>query len=133
MASTPSLPQFVVIHDQTTESYKHPIVHYVFEDEELLSLDLSKNSQCIVVELSSNALQIIAVSSYSHTFQASECRVESAINMSASGGSSQTENSGHLMLKIEGISGWISAQKTEIPPCVISYFSSGVAMCLINN
>jgi hypothetical protein len=31
------------------------------------------------------------------------------------------------------LSGWISAQKTEIPPCVISYFSSGVAMCLINN
>src|SRR3954469_5276235 len=104
MASTPSLPQFVVIHDQMTESYKHPIVHYVFEDEELLSLDLSKNSQCIVVELSLNASQIIAVSSYSHMFQVSECRVESTVNMSASGGSSQMENSGHLMLKIEGIS-----------------------------
>src|SRR3954447_18348788 len=98
MALTPSLLQFVVIHDQTTEFYKHPIVHYVFEDEELLSLDLSKNSQCIVVELSSNASQITAVASYNHTFQVSECGVESAVNISASGGSSQTENSGLLML-----------------------------------
>ncbi|KAF0424545.1 hypothetical protein F8M41_006540 [Gigaspora margarita] len=28
-----TVPQFVVIHVQMQQSWKHPIVHYVFEDE----------------------------------------------------------------------------------------------------
>src|SRR4051812_43422797 len=102
MSSIPPLPQFVVIHDKTTEAYKHPIVHYVFDDEEL-PLDLSKNSQCVVVELSPSASQIAGAASYSHAFQVSECRIEDAANISASGGS-QAESSSLLMLKIEGLS-----------------------------
>lgn len=104
MSSNSTIPQFVVIQDHTTQSYRHPVVHYVFEDEELDGA-VPKDS-CIVVDLSEAGSDVVNVDSYSPLFQVTECRVEAAASTTAAisstnmGGSETTM----MMLTIEGIS-----------------------------
>ncbi|CAG8735450.1 16513_t:CDS:1, partial [Racocetra fulgida] len=44
-----TVPQFVVIHDQMQQSWKHPVVHYVFEDEPFPTN--APKDRCILVNL----------------------------------------------------------------------------------
>lgn len=67
------IPQFVVIHDQIHNTYKHPIIHYVFEDESFP--DVPKDD-LILVDLDANATRLLSVDSYSPQFQVTECILE---------------------------------------------------------
>ncbi|KAI8992083.1 hypothetical protein BDF20DRAFT_85822 [Mycotypha africana] len=67
------IPQFVVIHDQVNNTYKHPVVHYAFEDEEF---PIVPKDKLILVDLDSTATHLKSVNSYSPHFQVTECIVE---------------------------------------------------------
>ncbi|KAI8140809.1 hypothetical protein BJV82DRAFT_621153 [Fennellomyces sp. T-0311] len=66
------IPQFVVIRDQVHSTYKHPIVHYVFEDEPFPEVP---KDNLIMVDLDHN-VQIGEVESYSPHFQVTNCRLD---------------------------------------------------------
>ena len=40
-SSLPQIPQFIVIHDKLQQSWKHPVVHYIFEDE-IIPINITK-------------------------------------------------------------------------------------------
>jgi hypothetical protein len=67
------IPQFVVIHDQIHNTYKHPVIHYVFEDEQFP--DVPKED-LILVDLDETASQLLSVDSYSPHFQVTDCALE---------------------------------------------------------
>jgi hypothetical protein len=90
------IPQFVVIHDQIDNTYKHPVIHYVFEDENFP--DVPKDD-LILVDLDSTASQLISVDSYSPHFQVTDCILEQSQL------SDQFEEEASLLnLTIEGVS-----------------------------
>lgn len=66
------IPQFVVIRDQVHNTYKHPIVHYVFEDEPFPEVT---KENLILVDLDDNA-QLSEIDSYSPHFQVIDCRLD---------------------------------------------------------
>ena len=66
------IPQFVVIRDQVHNTYKHPIVHYVFEDEPFPEVT---KENLILVDLDDNA-QLREIDSYSPHFQVIDCRLD---------------------------------------------------------
>lgn len=70
--STNDIPQFVVIRDQIHSTYKHPIVHYVFEDEPFPDVP---RENLIVVDLDQHA-QVTQADSYSPHFQVTNCHLE---------------------------------------------------------
>ncbi|KAI9250718.1 hypothetical protein BY458DRAFT_23424 [Sporodiniella umbellata] len=91
------IPQFVIIHDRTDNSYKHPIVHYVFEEEDFPQVP---KENLIVVELDSTASQLTSVDSYSSNFQVTECVLEqSRLNSQF-----EKEDSNLFNLTIQGLS-----------------------------
>ncbi|GAA5806152.1 hypothetical protein HPULCUR_011682 [Helicostylum pulchrum] len=90
------IPQFVVIHDQLQKTYKHPIIHYVFEGDPFP--DVPKD-ELIIVELDSTASQLLNVDSYSPRFQVTDCVLEQSQL------SDQFEEDASLLnLTIEGVS-----------------------------
>ncbi|KAF7731430.1 hypothetical protein EC973_000238 [Apophysomyces ossiformis] len=90
------IPKFAVIRDQVHNTYKHPILHYVFEDEEFP--DVPKDN-LIVVDLNESATEVTSIDSYSPHFQVTNCRLEqSAVT------DQFEENAGLLNLTIEGVS-----------------------------
>lgn len=91
------IPQFVVIHDQIHNTYKHPVIHYVFEEEDF-PLNIPKDN-VILVELDSSASQLKSVDSYSSKFQVTDCVLEQS-QMS----DQFDEEASLLNLTIEGIS-----------------------------
>jgi hypothetical protein len=97
MNSTPlDIPQFVVIRDQIHNTYKHPVVHYVFQDEEFPDVQKDK---LIVVDLDASATQLTNVDSYSPHFQVTDCLLEqSQVNEQFE------EDTSPLNLTIEGVS-----------------------------
>ncbi|CAG8639324.1 13286_t:CDS:2 [Funneliformis caledonium] len=103
-SSGPStVPQFVVIHDQLQQCWKHPAVHYVFEDEPFPS-DVPKDSY-VLVNLGEDGESIAAVHSLSHKFQVTNCKVSSTPQMNANAGTGGGKDSNtNLMLTIEGMS-----------------------------
>ncbi|RUP46550.1 hypothetical protein BC936DRAFT_146813 [Jimgerdemannia flammicorona] len=103
MSSNPSIPQFVVIKDHTAQSHRHPVVHYVFEDEELDG-GVPKDG-CIVVDLSDTCSEVVGADSYSPLFQVTECRVEAVASSTAALSTNMGgETTDMMMLTIEGIS-----------------------------
>ncbi|KAI9307540.1 hypothetical protein BJ944DRAFT_237774 [Cunninghamella echinulata] len=70
--SSGNIPQLVVIQDQIHNTYKHPILHYVFEDESLP--DIPKDKLIVVDFDTSNGEP--KVDSYSPNFQVSQYRLE---------------------------------------------------------
>lgn len=66
------IPQFVVIRDQVHSTYKHPIVHYVFEDEPFPEVP---KENLIMVDMDEQA-QLDQVESYSPHFQVTNCRLD---------------------------------------------------------
>ncbi|KAI7856760.1 hypothetical protein BDC45DRAFT_48599 [Circinella umbellata] len=66
------IPQFVVIRDQVHSTYKHPIVHYVFEDEPFPEIP---KDNLIMVDMDEQA-QLDQVESYSPHFQVTNCRLD---------------------------------------------------------
>jgi hypothetical protein len=97
-----SIPQLVVIRDQVHNTYKHPIIHYVFEEEPFP--DIAKD-KLIVVDYDSEAITASGnhdpkVESYSPHFQVSHCRLEqSTVNDQF-----DTSTTGLLNLILEGVS-----------------------------
>ncbi|GAA5811884.1 hypothetical protein MFLAVUS_005331 [Mucor flavus] len=90
------IPQFVVIHDQLQKTYKHPIIHYVFEGDPFP--DVPKD-ELIIVELDATASQLLNVDSYSPHFQVTDCVLEQSQL------SDQFEEDASLLnLTIEGVS-----------------------------
>ncbi|CAO3641286.1 unnamed protein product [Cunninghamella blakesleeana] len=95
--SSVNIPQFVVIRDQIHNTYKHPIIHYVFEDEPLP--DISKD-KLIVVDFDTPNSEP-KVDSYSPHFQVSQYRLEqSTVNDRFE----QGMTTGLLNLILEGVS-----------------------------
>ncbi|CAO3583994.1 unnamed protein product [Absidia cylindrospora] len=73
-----TIPQLVVIRDQVRNTYKHPIIHYVFEDEPFP--DIAKD-KLIVVDYDLERAGTYngdepRVQSYSPHFQVSHSRLE---------------------------------------------------------
>lgn len=116
---TSTVPQFVVIHDQMQQSWKHPVVHYVFEDEPL-PLNVPKE-RCVLVNLSEDGESVADCHSLSYDFQVTNCKISltpqmqmNATGQSGSGGgigggkdasgTSSATNTTGLMLTIEGMS-----------------------------
>ncbi|ORE04613.1 hypothetical protein BCV72DRAFT_307151 [Rhizopus microsporus var. microsporus] len=97
MNSSLDIPQFVIIHDQTLNAYKHPVIHYVFEQEEFPEVPKDK---LIVVELDSTATQLTSVDSYSPDFQVTDCILE----QSRLSSQFEKEESNLFNLTIEGVS-----------------------------
>lgn len=90
------IPQFVVIHDQITDTYKHPVIHYMFEDEDFPAVPKDK---LIMVELDASTSQLQHVDSYSPHFQVTDCVLEQSQL------SEQFEEEAMLLnLTIEGLS-----------------------------
>lgn len=90
------IPQFVVIHDQINKTYKHPIIHYVFEGDPFP--DVPKD-ELIIIDLDSTASQLISADSYSPYFQVTDCVLEQSQL------SDQFEEDASLLnLTIEGVS-----------------------------
>ncbi|KAI8350126.1 hypothetical protein BD560DRAFT_230472 [Blakeslea trispora] len=67
-----NIPQFVVIHDQINNTYKHPVIHYVFEEEDFPNIPRDK---LILVDLDPGT-QLKSVNSYSSEFQVTDCVLE---------------------------------------------------------
>ncbi|ORX61464.1 hypothetical protein DM01DRAFT_1332068 [Hesseltinella vesiculosa] len=70
-ASNPAIPQYIVIHDQIHDTFKHPIQHFVFEDEPFP--DVAKD-KLVLVDLDESGQ--IKVDSYSPHLQIIEGRLE---------------------------------------------------------
>ena len=100
--SMTTIPQFVVIHDQARNTYKYPVVHYVFEDEAIP--DSIPRDSCIVVDLNQSASEVVKADSLDPSFQITNCRLD--INTSTeSGRFSGTNDDAELVnLTIEGVS-----------------------------
>ncbi|RIA90267.1 hypothetical protein C1645_737995 [Glomus cerebriforme] len=98
-----TVPQFVVIHDQLQQCWKHPVVHYVFDDEPFPS-DVPKDSY-VLVNLGEDGESVVDVNSLSHKFQVTNCKVSSTPQMNATTGpGSGKESNTSLMITIEGMS-----------------------------
>ncbi|KAI9318187.1 hypothetical protein BX666DRAFT_1877242 [Dichotomocladium elegans] len=99
MASTHNsdIPQFVVIHDQVHNTYKHPIVHYVFEDEPFPEV---AKENLILVDLDHNA-QVDAIDSYSPHFQVTNCQLD---HSSTAYDQFDADHDGTGLMTIEGVS-----------------------------
>ena len=106
------IPQFVVIHDQIHNTYKHPVIHYVFEEEDF-PLNIPKDN-VILVELDSSASQLKSVDSYSSKFQVTDCVLEQS-QMS----DQFDEGASLLNLTIEGI----SARKLYVIKWTVLHFT----------
>ncbi|RIB02685.1 hypothetical protein C2G38_2124750 [Gigaspora rosea] len=107
-----TVPQFVVIHDQMQQSWKHPIVHYVFEDEPFPSN--APKDRCILVNLKEDGESVADCYSFSHTFQVSNYKISSTPQMNTTGtGSKESSITTSLMLTIEGMSAKNSTGNNE--------------------
>ena len=91
------IPQFVVIRDQVHSTYKHPIVHYVFDEEPFP--DVPKDN-LIMVDLDHN-VQIGQVESYSPHFQVTNCRLD---HNSTVYDHFEGDHDGSGLMTIEGVS-----------------------------
>ncbi|KAG9303895.1 hypothetical protein G9A89_005805 [Geosiphon pyriformis] len=100
--STSTIPQFVVIHDQFQQSWKHPIVHYVFEGEDFPTK--VPKSSCVVVNFAEDGENIKEAHSLSHTFQITNCKISSTPQIGAQAGKESGAVTASLMLTIEGVS-----------------------------
>lgn len=90
------IPHFVVIHDQIKKTYRHPVIHYVFEGDLLPEVP---KDELIIVDLDSTASQLLQVDSYSSHFQVTDCLLEHSQL------SDQFEEDASLLnLTIEGVS-----------------------------
>ncbi|CAG8517000.1 6761_t:CDS:2 [Acaulospora morrowiae] len=98
-----TVPQFVVIYDQMQQSWKHPVVHYVFEDEPFPLI--AQKDRCVLVDLKEDGESVADCHSLSHTFQVTDCKVSLTPQMNAAGqGGKEPSSATGLMLTIEGIS-----------------------------
>ncbi|KAI8980381.1 hypothetical protein BDB01DRAFT_851677 [Pilobolus umbonatus] len=91
-----NIPEFVVIHDLIKSTYQHPVVHYVFEEEELP--DIPKDN-LILIDLDSTATLISHIDSYSPYFQVTDCVLEQT-----KVDEQFEESSGLMNLTVEGVS-----------------------------
>ncbi|CAJ0750771.1 3810_t:CDS:2 [Entrophospora sp. SA101] len=96
-SSLPQIPQFIVIHDKSQQNWKHPIVHYIFEDE-IIPINITQE-HCILVGLSEDGEKVENMYSLSHNFQITGYKISSTPQMN-----SNNNNSISLMLTIEGMS-----------------------------
>ncbi|CAG8532823.1 332_t:CDS:2 [Paraglomus brasilianum] len=101
------IPQFVVLHDQLQQSWKHPIVHYVFE-EEPFPMGMPKD-HCVVVDITEDGDAVADVHSYSHRFQVTGCKISSTPQL----GAPSRESAASLMLTIEGLT---ASNNSSDPP-----------------
>ncbi|RHZ57527.1 hypothetical protein Glove_386g45 [Diversispora epigaea] len=97
-----TVPQFVVIHDQMQQSWKHPVVHYVFEDEHF-PFNVPKE-RCVLVNLNDDGESVADCHSLSHNFQVTNCKISLTPQMTASGQGKESSTTTGLMLTIEGMS-----------------------------
>jgi len=97
-----AIPQFVVIHDQARNTYKHPVVHYVFEGESIPE-DIPKSS-CIIVDLNEAATEVEKADSLDPSFQITNCRLGTSNITDAGGFSGSSDDAELVNLTIEGIS-----------------------------
>ncbi|KAI9266457.1 hypothetical protein BDA99DRAFT_22248 [Phascolomyces articulosus] len=91
------IPQFVVIRDQVHSIYKHPIVHYVFEDEPFPEVP---KDNLIMVDLDEH-VQLDQVESYSPHFQVTNCRLD---HNSTVYDQFEGDHDGSGLMTIEGVS-----------------------------
>ncbi|CAO3677881.1 unnamed protein product [Umbelopsis ramanniana] len=109
-----AIPQFVVIHDQARNTYKHPVVHYVFEGESIPE-DIPKSS-CIIVDLNEAATEVEKADSLDPSFQITNCRLDTS-NITEAGGFSGSGDDAELVnLTIEGISAHVEPRLTSKTP-----------------
>ncbi|OBZ89170.1 hypothetical protein A0J61_02776 [Choanephora cucurbitarum] len=102
-----NIPQFVVIHDQINNTYKHPVIHYVFEDEDFPDIPREK---LILVDLDPGT-QLKSANSYSPEFQVTDCVLEQSPL------SDQFEQDTTLFnLTIQGVSTSLVETVEGIPP-----------------
>ncbi|CAG8520750.1 11597_t:CDS:2 [Diversispora eburnea] len=97
-----TVPQFVVIHDQMQQSWKHPVVHYVFEEEHF-PFNVPKE-RCVLVNLNEDGESVADCHSLSHNFQVTNCKISLTPQMTASGQGKESSTTTGLMLTIEGMS-----------------------------
>jgi hypothetical protein len=97
-----NIPQFVVIHDLARNTYKHPVVHYVFEDEAIPN-NIPRDS-CILVDLNDSATVVAKAHSLDPTFQVTNCRLDASSNTEASGPAGAGDDTELVNLVIDGVS-----------------------------
>ncbi|CAH1761099.1 7011_t:CDS:2 [Entrophospora sp. SA101] len=84
-----------IIHDKSQQNWKHPIVHYIFEDE-IIPINITQE-HCILVGLSEDGEKVENMYSLSHNFQITGYKISSTPQMNSN-------NNNSLMLTIEGMS-----------------------------
>ncbi|KAI8065284.1 hypothetical protein BC940DRAFT_304648 [Gongronella butleri] len=99
-----AIPQYIVIHDHIHDTYKHPIQHFVFEDEPFP--DIAKD-KLVVVDVDKRGR--LNVASYSPHLQIFEGRLEQSTvsdPLEANSASQQQPpmDPGLLTLILEGVS-----------------------------
>ncbi|RHZ57512.1 hypothetical protein Glove_386g39 [Diversispora epigaea] len=77
-----TIPQFVVIHNQMQQSWKHLVVHYIFEDEHF-PFNVPKE-RCVLVNLNDDGESVADCHSLSHNFQVTNCKISLIPQMTAS-------------------------------------------------
>jgi hypothetical protein len=97
-----TIPQFVVIHDQARNTYKHPVVHYVFEDEAIP--DSIPRDSCIVVDLNQSASEVVKADSLDPSFQITNCRLDISTSTESGRFSGTNDDAELVNLTIEGVS-----------------------------
>ncbi|CAG8467747.1 4560_t:CDS:2 [Ambispora leptoticha] len=116
-----TIPQFVVLHDKLQQSWKHPFVHYVFEDEPFPPHIVPKD-HCIIVEFAQDGETVKQVHSQSHNFQVTNYKISSTPTFGSgkeSGGGGAPAAS--LMLTIEGMSAGKPPDTLALSPNPFSY------------
>lgn len=101
-ASMTNIPQFVVIHDLARNTYKHPVVHYVFEDEAIPN-NIPRES-CILVDMNDSATEVAKAHSLDPTFQITKCRLDTSSNTEANGLTGAGDDTELVNLVIDGVS-----------------------------
>ncbi|OAD80606.1 hypothetical protein PHYBLDRAFT_138159 [Phycomyces blakesleeanus NRRL 1555(-)] len=72
----PDISQGVVIHDQTNNTLRHPVVHYVFEGEDFPNVP---KEQLILIDIDPATTTLNSIDSYSPHFQVTDCQLEQSI------------------------------------------------------
>ncbi|GAB5591458.1 hypothetical protein Unana1_06358 [Umbelopsis nana] len=111
-----TIPQFVVIHDQARNTYKHPVVHYVFEDEAIP--DTVPKTSCIIVDLNESATEVVKADSLDPAFQIINCRLDKNTSTEAGGFSGTSDDAELVNLTIDGVSAHVEPRLTSKAPLV---------------
>lgn len=101
-------PYFTLVEDTVTGEHTHPVVHYVFSDDDpdivtssvLDATDATTPSQrVVIVDVSADARTIVSAHSLSPTWQVHQAAISQAPSWNESGPTQTTEG---LMLRIQG-------------------------------